>query len=178
MLKTAASILLVLMAVSPACGENWPHWRGPYYNGSTTETDLPADWSTTENIRWSVELPGPSAATPIIWDRAVFISSTDPDANLLKASCFDRNDGALLWQHDVSPGYRRDPRSTFSAPSPVTDGNVVVFFYSNGAMAGFDLQGNPLWKRNIEDDYGEFAFQWTFSSSPLLFGGKLYLQVL
>ncbi|MDB4746119.1 PQQ-binding-like beta-propeller repeat protein, partial [Verrucomicrobia bacterium] len=34
------------------------------------------------------------------------------------------------------------------------------------------------WSRNIQKEEGDFAFQWTFSSSPLLYEGKLYLQVL
>jgi outer membrane protein assembly factor BamB len=42
----------------------------------------------------------------------------------------------------------------------------------------FDTAGQRLWGRNLERDYGPFAFQWTFSSSPTLFAGKLYLQVL
>jgi len=25
--------------------ENWPQWRGPFFNGSTTETGLPEDLS-------------------------------------------------------------------------------------------------------------------------------------
>jgi outer membrane protein assembly factor BamB len=60
----------------------------------------------------------------------------------------------------------------------VTDGQIVVFFYGNGTLAAFELDGKPLWKRNIQKDYGDFAFLWTFSSSPLLYDGKLYLQVL
>ena len=40
------------------------------------------------------------------------------------------------------------------------------------------FRGHQLWRRQIQKDYGEFAFFWTFSSSPLLFDGKLYLQVL
>jgi outer membrane protein assembly factor BamB len=40
------------------------------------------------------------------------------------------------------------------------------------------LQGERLWARNLQKDYGEFAFGWTFSASPLLFEGKLYQQVL
>jgi outer membrane protein assembly factor BamB len=42
----------------------------------------------------------------------------------------------------------------------------------------YDLGGNKKWARNIQKDYGAFAFLWTFSSSPLLLDGKLYLPVL
>ncbi|MEE2736777.1 MAG: hypothetical protein VX435_00985, partial [Planctomycetota bacterium] len=34
------------------------------------------------------------------------------------------------------------------------------------------------WKRNMQEDFGPFAFGWTFSASPLLFDGSLYMQVL
>ncbi len=159
-------------------GGEWRHWRGPSYNGSTDETNLPSQWSRTENIRWMAELPGRSAATPIVCRDCVFISSTDPQSNKLLALCFRRSDGTLLWRHEVASDIARDTRSTFAASSPVTDGEIVVFFYGNGPLAAFDFQGDQLWKRDIQQDYGEFAFGWTFSSTPLLYEGRLYLQVL
>jgi outer membrane protein assembly factor BamB len=55
---------------------------------------------------------------------------------------------------------------------------VVIFFYGSGKLAAFDCDGKEKWKRDIEQDNGPFAFQWTFSSTPLLHAGKLYLQVL
>ncbi len=157
---------------------DWCHWRGPTYNGSTDETNLPHQWSQTENIRWMADLPGRSAATPIICSDAVFISSTDPDSNQLLALCYDRSDGQLRWRQSVAEGLHRDTRSTFAAPSPVTDGEIVIFFYGSGPLAAFDMQGKKIWQRNVQQEYGEFAFGWTFSSSPLLYDGKLYLQVL
>jgi outer membrane protein assembly factor BamB len=54
----------------------------------------------------------------------------------------------------------------------------VVFFYGNGDLVCFTLSGKKLWARNIQKDYGDFAFQWTFSSTPQLYGGKVYVQVL
>jgi outer membrane protein assembly factor BamB len=60
----------------------------------------------------------------------------------------------------------------------VADGKSVIFFYGNGDLVCFGLDGSTLWSRNIQKEYGPFAFQWTFSSSPTLYGGKLYLPVL
>jgi outer membrane protein assembly factor BamB len=168
----------MLAAGSIVQAGDWPHWRGPYFNGSADEKNLPTDFSQTEGIAWSVDLPGSSAATPIIWKDRIFLSGVDSAINVLLAMCFDRTSGELLWQHEIAKGISRDRRSTYAASSPVTDGKIVVFFYANGDLVCFDMNGNRMWSRNLHDDYGEFAFGWTFSSSPTLFDGKLYVQVL
>ncbi len=177
-LRVILAIVVAFCLTTDTNAENWPQWRGPYFNGSTSETNLPSHWSQTENVAWSVDLPGVSAATPVIWNDHVFVSSSDVKNDQLMALCFDRKTGKRLWQHAVAKGIRQDSRSTFAAPSPATDGEVVVFFYSSGELVAYNFAGEELWKRNIQVDYGTFAFNWTFSSSPLLYEGKLYLQVL
>jgi len=162
----------------PARAENWPQWRGPLFNGSSPETGLPTKFSKTDNVKWSIQLPGPSAASPIIWGDRVFISSAHQEKKSLWALCFDRKTGQKLWEQEVAPGYSQDRQSNYASPSPATDGKLVVFFYGSGDLAAFDLAGKKIWSRNIQKDYGPFAFNWTFSTSPLLFEHKLYLQVL
>ena len=171
-------LILMIVAGSVARAGDWPHWRGPYFNGSTDEKNLPSDWSQTEGIAWSVDLPGSSAATPIIFKDRIFLSGVDSDKDVLLAMCFNRADGKLLWRHEIAKGISHDRRSTFAASSPVTDGEIVVFFYANGDLVCFDVSGNRKWARNLHDDYGEFAFNWTFASSPTLYNDRLYVQVL
>jgi outer membrane protein assembly factor BamB len=177
-MRVFCKFLVLIVVCSLARAEDWPHWRGPYFNGSTDEKNLPSDWSQTEGIVWSVDLPGSSAATPIIFEDRLFLSSVDSDKDTLLAMCFDRTNGNLLWQREIAKGISHDRRSTFAASSPVTDGKVVIFFYANGDLVCFDLEGNRQWARNLHDDYGEFAFNWTFASSPTLFKDRLYIQVL
>ena len=180
--KTSAlSVTLgALISSSPLAlqSEQWPQWRGPSFDGSTTDQGLPTTFSKTENVKWVANLPGPSAATAIIWNDRVFVSSVDQQAGTLQAIGLDRASGKVLWQHETGAGIRIDEKSNFASPSPVTDGKRVCFFYGNGQLAAFDLDGKQVWARNIQKDYGQFAFQWTFSSSPTFYGGRLYLQVL
>jgi outer membrane protein assembly factor BamB len=171
-------LILMLIIGSVAQAGDWPHWRGPFFNGSTVEKNLPSDWSQTEGIAWSVELPGSSAATPIICKDWVFLSGVDSAKDMLLAMCFDRTNGNLLWQNEIAKGISHDNRSTFAASSPVTDGKIVVFLYANGDLVCFDVDGNRQWARNLQEDYGEFAINWTFASSPTLFKDRLYIQVL
>jgi outer membrane protein assembly factor BamB len=179
-MKLTLRPLVAALALSalPLAAADWPQWRGPSFNGASPEKGLPAKFSKTENIAWTVPMPGSSAATPVVLGDKVFVSSIDARSQSLLALCLDRKTGKTLWQNKIADGTKRDDRSNYASPSPATDGKIVVFFYGNGDLVAFDLAGKELWWRNIQKDYGDFAFQWTFSASPLLFQGKLYIQVL
>ena len=166
-----------MSAAGVQAGE-WGNWRGPSHNGSTDEKNLPAKFSKTQNVLWSVKMDGPSAGTPVVWGDNVFVSSSNPDKEHLTANCYDLGTGALKWSHQVAKRHRQDNWSNYAAPSPVTDGQVVTFFYGNGALTTYTLDGEKLWSQNIQEKHGQFAFLWTFSTSPLIHDGILYMQVL
>lgn len=176
LLAVVAACLLVF--VSPSSAGNWPNWRGPNYDGSSDEIGLPTKFSATEGIVWVADLPGIGASSPIVWEDAVFVTAVDEDQEGVVALKIDRKSGAIMWSRVLGEGVRKDGRSTFAGPSAVTDGERVIFFTGNGHLVVFDFEGREVWRRDIQKDYGVFAFGWTFSTSPVLFGGKVYLQVL
>lgn len=171
-------LLLGLLTSFRASAENWAHWRGPTFNGATTEKNLPATFSKTDKVKWATELPGISAATPIIWEDRVFLSSGEESTKSMHALGLDRRTGKILWNQEAGTGYGYNDMSNFASPSPVTDGKVVVFLYGNGELVAYDFEGKVIWQRNLQKDYGQFAYQWTYGASPTLFQGKLFLQVL
>lgn len=170
--------LAAALISTPLLAGNWAHWRGPDFNGSSPEKNLPDNFSKTENMKWVANLPGPSAATPIIWGDTVFISSTDTKTKTLRAMAFDRKAGKELWNVEVAPGFNQDNNSNFASPSPTTDGKLVWFLYGTGDLLAFDFKGNKVWSVNLQQKYAQFAYQWTYGASPTLFDGKLYVQVL
>lgn len=177
--STALVILMGLVLLTQSThAANWPQWRGPHFNGSTEESNLPLQWSKTDNLAWTRDLPGSSAATPIVWNDKVLISTTDDADETLLAMCLDRKTGHTIWSSKVATGLKRDSRSNYASPSPVTNGKQAIFFYGNGELVVFDMDGNKLWGTNIQKRWGDFCFQWTFSSTPLLYDNTLYLQVL
>ena len=125
MRNLVAALSLAIASSSVAIAGEWQNWRGPNFNGSTDETKLPEQFSKTENVAWSVDLPGIGSATPIVSGNHVFMSSTDKDSKSVVAICFDRKTGKKLWQHEVAKGIRKDTRSTFAAPSATTDGDEL-----------------------------------------------------
>jgi outer membrane protein assembly factor BamB len=165
----------------------WPQWRGPNLNGSSsTARDLPVTWSTTENVAWRVALPSWSAATPAIWGDTVFVISPEQGFDGSKAETNDkilllaisRKDGSVRWQRVIGSGNQTRRKQNLSSPSPVTDGRQVWSMTGAGALQCHDFKGNQIWARNIEDDFGPFGLNHGYASSPLLYEGKLFLQVL
>ena len=188
-------LIISLLSAKNLDSDDWPNWRGPAYNGSAKSSYLlPSIFAKNKGVKWKTELPGPSAATPIVVGEYVFVSSVavvdaggSPSTGELLALCLNRNDGKLLWNHSAGSGYRPsgdgfdyklDSKSNYASPSPVSDGQFIIFFYGNGDLTCFKMNGAKVWSRNIQRDYGDFCFQWTFSASPTLYGGRLYLAVL
>ena len=65
-----------------------------------------------------------------------------------------------------------------SSPSPVTDGKNVWVMTGTGVLKAFDFDGNEIWSRDIQKDYGRFGLNWGYASSPLLHEDSLYVQVM
>jgi outer membrane protein assembly factor BamB len=89
-----------------------------------------------------------------------------------------RTDGKVLWKQKVAGGMLDKGRGNSTSPSPVTDGKTVWALVGTGQLAAYDMDGKQLWLRDLGKDYGTFNIMWVYGSSPLLFGGKLYIQVL
>lgn len=157
---------------------DWPHWRGPFFEGSSSETNLPVRWSKTNGVAWVAAMPGPSAATPVVYGEQVYVPSTDRENRTLQALALDRRTGKVVWQHTVADAYQKDAMSNYASPSATTDGERVYFFYGNGELVAYGTAGAELWRRNLQKDCGDFAYQWTPATSPTLHAGRLYVQVL
>lgn len=184
-MNTTCWTLLSLAAASLAGGgeEHWTHWRGPNFDGSVEATGLPTTWGEGENVVWSTELPGQSAATPVVAGGRVFLTALGEVDEALVALCIDRASGEVLWDRVVGKGRAPSGRSrgrenTMAACSPVADDERAIFPFGTGDLVAFDHEGEELWARNLVQDYGEFVINWGYASSPLLFEGTLYVQVL
>ena len=165
------------IAAVPVSAENWPNWRGPTRDGVSSETGLPVEWDIERNIAWKLEMPAWSGSTPVIWEERIFLNVAVDDDNL-ELWALDRADGAVLWQRHLSDGNRRQRKQNMSSPSPVTDGERVWVMTGTGILTAFDVDGDPLWRRDIQASYGRFGLNWGYASSPLLHEDALYVQVL
>jgi outer membrane protein assembly factor BamB len=176
----AFPLALALAAAAPfAQAENWPNWRGPNLDGSSPEKNLPAKFSKTEGVKWAVDVPAIAASVPVVWGDKVFLTAPIVEKQQLVGLCYDAKTGKELWRKVVTEGGPQwDNKSNLASPSPVTDGEHVIFLFADAVAASYDLSGNLQWRRDFKETHGAFATQWTYGSSPMLDGGKLYIQVL
>ncbi len=172
-------LVLVLLGMPLlARAENWPQWRGPFSNGSAAAAaaGLP-EAVDPATAKWVAAMPGASHATPIVWGERVFVTSTDPASKGLLALCVNAADGKIRWQQRLGDEIKA-PQNNGATPSAVTDGKLVWFLFGSGDLAALDMDGKPLWQRNLVAEYGNFCIQFGYSSSPLLWQGRLYVQIL
>src|SRR5437870_10580311 len=102
MKRLTLASLVIFSAIQASAGD-WAQWRGPAFNGTSPEKNLPAKWSTTEGVKWSLDLPGISGATPIVSGERVFVMSPDAeDKQWLIA--VDRKTGKLAWKQNIAGG--------------------------------------------------------------------------
>ncbi len=169
---------LVLSSGICSHAENWPNWRGPKNDGISHETNVPVKWNTIENVAWKLPMPGPAGSTPVVWGDQVFVTSVDADGQLLLLSI--GTDGKEQWRQVVTTGNKnaRGDEGNFASPSPVTDGQHVWTLMGDGTFACFTAAGKPVWKFNVQDRYGKLVIQFGLTSTPVLDGDVLYLQLI
>jgi outer membrane protein assembly factor BamB len=172
-------LLILGCLAAPARAENWPQWRGPANDGISHETGLPTKWSKDQNVAWKLPLPGAGGSTPVVWGDHIFLTSVAEDNEKLLLVCAG-TDGKLLWQKVLGGGNRvaRGDEGNLASPSPSTDGKHVWAFVGSGDLGCYDFDGKEVWKTNLQDRYGKFNIQFGLSSTPVLDGERLYLQLI
>ncbi len=144
-------------------------WRGPRGDGTSLEKDLPAQWSSTQNIVWKTPIPGKGHASPLVWNDRIFVVTADKEKKQRLLLCLDRSDGKILWQQVVleAPLERLNALNSHASSTPATDGaRVYVSFLDVDKMfiAAYDFEGRPVWAVRP----GAFSSMHGYCSSPVL----------
>lgn len=171
----ACVAVCLLIATSQA--EQWPGWRGPRGDGTSTSAGLPLEWSTQKNVLWKQKVEGTGHSSPIVWDNFLFLTTCNEATHERKLLCYDSRTGDLCWSKSVvlAPLEPKHQLNSYASSTPVTDGkNVWVTFLTANRVhvACFDYQGNEVWK--IEP--GEFYSVHGFCSPPALYENLIIIN--
>jgi outer membrane protein assembly factor BamB len=166
---------------SGSWAEVWPQWRGPKFDGNSPTKDLPIEWGPDRNIAWKFRLPGQGESTPCIWQDRIFLTTTAGTDVVLM--CIGTN-GQLRWQRTISNSGEvryRNPSGTAitnASSSPCTDGRYVWAFVGDGTLVCYSVEGQPIWHKDIQKEYGRFRIQFGTHWTPVLYKDTLYLQIM
>jgi len=181
-------ILLAWLSAAPALTADWTQFRGPGGLGVSREKNLPTHWSSSENIAWKVDLPGPGSSSPITLGDRVFLTcysgyGLEPNEGDQKdlrrhVLCFDRKTGKTLWSKDFEPKlpehkYQGEGSyQGYAGSTPTTDGERLYVFFGKSGVFCFDLDGKELWQTSV----GDGTNGWGSGASPVLYGKLLLVN--
>jgi len=192
----AVAAIVALLSVTQIQA-NWPQFHGPSA-GVTEDGTLPLKWSSTENVAWTVDIPGKGWSSPIVWGDRIFVTSAigGSQAELPKKGlyfggnrdkpsdkthfwmvyCIDFNTGRILWEklaHQAVPKHSLHIKNTYASETPVTDGERVYAYFGNVGLFCYDMDGNELWSK----DFGSFKtrYNWGTAASPVLYKDWLFI---
>jgi outer membrane protein assembly factor BamB len=139
----------------------WPYWRGPAADGMAVG-DAPLHWSSTENVKWQVDIPGRGSSSPVIWGDRIFVTTAIPTGAPAKTE--------PKLEEPATPAPKFGRGMGMGGPPPVEQNFVVLCFDR--------ITGKELWRRTAKTatpheshhpQYGSFA-----SNSPVTDGKHVY----
>ena len=93
------------LVASAALG--WPQWRGPRADGVATGVAPPFHWKSSEhgreNVAWTVDIPGNSLSTPVVWGDRIFLMTSVSLDEAAFARIWEKHGFALRGAYQMSP---------------------------------------------------------------------------
>ncbi|MDA7885111.1 PQQ-binding-like beta-propeller repeat protein, partial [bacterium] len=171
------SMLVVgLLATSVVRADDWNQWRGNDLRSVSAGPAVPVEFDQENQMLWRFPMPGKAGSSPIVCGDRVFATSVEGDALVLICIGMDgkRKWKRLLEGNDIKS---RDSANAAS-PSPSTDGEHVWTMMGNGMLQCFTVEGEPVWTKDLQKEYGKFNIQFGMSMTPVLDNGNLYLALM
>jgi outer membrane protein assembly factor BamB len=177
---SAVSSLLAICALPLAAEDlNWPEFRGPRGNGTTTSPHLPLRWSEQAGdgaVKWNTAIHGKAWSSPVIWDGQIWLTSATEDGHELFAISVDKDSGRIIRDQklfEVAKPQYCIPFNSYASPTPALEpGRVYVTFGAAGTACLETQTGKVVWtRRDLECNHFRGP-----GSSPILYRDALFLN--
>ncbi len=156
------TLLFLLVSICPTLDviADWPEFRGPSAQGLATQTNVPLEWSSTENIVWRTEIPGQGWSSPIVIKKSIYLTTavpkpgaaTDKPEYDLSLAIINAESGQLIRtvtlfsQPASAPGIHQ--KNSHASPTPLCHGERLYIHFGHQGTACTDLNGNVLWRND------------------------------
>ena len=170
-------VLATVLAGTAAASADWPQWRGPARD-ATTSAATPSAWPTTLTSRWRSAV-GSGQSSPVVSGDTVFVFGRDGEKEVARA--LSLRTGAELWRRDYPAPYKVYPGAiSFGAgpkSTPVIERGRLFTLGISGILTAFDAKdGQIAWQKDFSGRFPATAPPFGTSMSPLVVGGRLIVH--
>jgi hypothetical protein len=185
-----AFLAAILVAGNADADQNWPQFRGPHGDGTSTARHVPLTWNESNNIAWKVAIPGRGRSSPVVMKDRVWLTAALEQGVIrtniksddmqtaehvtLEAVCLDAKRGKTLWSKTLFDVDKPVPVHWFNSwatPSPVVEkGGLYCDFGTFGTASLDSRDGKIVWRTCLPLDH-----QVGPGSSPVLWRDLLVL---
>lgn len=170
--RFAVCLLAVLSIAASLKAADWPHWRGPDYDGISKETAFNPSALTEPKILWKAEVGVGYSAVSVADGRAYTMGNVNKNTDVV--FCFDAVSGKELWKHeypeDLAPKYYEGGCSA----TPTVDEGKVYTISKSGKIFCLEAEtGKVVWQKKL--DYK--VPTWGFAGSALILDEKCILNI-
>jgi outer membrane protein assembly factor BamB len=176
-------LLWALIVAVAAWADDWPEFRGKGRLGVWTETGILEKFPEKGlQVRWRTPIKA-GFSGPAVAGGRVFVLDFSPTVGFKgteRAVCLDEKAGKVLWTREWEADYGALARQYAIGPraTPTVDGDRVYTLGAKGALHCFRVSdGEVLWKKNFEKDYGTHVPTWGMAGAPVVDGERLIALV-
>ena len=186
--------------------KNWPAFRGTGARGVAEGFELRTEWnaepdSAEQNgVLWETAVPGLGHSSPVVYGNKVYLvtavakqgdvplqverggntnAADDNDEQEWLVLCYDKTNGEELGRRSANkrkPKATRHAKATHANTSVCTDGKHLLAFLGSEGLHCFDMEGKPLWSRDLGViNISKYGIGWGFSSSPAVHKDRIVI---
>lgn len=170
------SVFIIILTVNIALAKDWPGFRGPNYNGSTTDGNFGAKTQGQLAVAWREALGSGYSGITIAEGRAITMFS-DGKNDVVVA--FDAKSGKELWRYALAPTEKgHDGSHDGPIATPVLASGMVFALGPNGHLAAVDVStGKAIWTTDVKSSHGGKKPYYGFAASPVVINDVVVVEI-
>ncbi|RCS47625.1 serine/threonine protein kinase [Bremerella cremea] len=179
-MRYVTSLLLTMIAISPAWADSpkptdWPQWNGVHRDAVSQETGLLQEWPEGgPSLAWKATDLGGGDSAPAIANGRIYGMSIQGDNEVVWA--LNEKDGQKIWGTKLGTAYEQRMPQSKEGPggTPTIDGDQMYVMGMAGDVTCLNVaDGEIIWQRDLQKDFGGVVPMWSFRESPLVDGDKV-----